>query len=73
MKNLIIALVFFMTNLVLAAAEEEIEISSGKISGITLDSGVRAFLGKPVCCGACWGPSMESARASDSMARGKSR
>ena len=47
MKNLIIALVFFMTNLVLAAAEEEIEISSGKISGITLDSGVRAFLGIP--------------------------
>ena len=47
MKNLIIALVFFMTNLVLAAAEEEIEISSGKISGITLDSGVRAYLGIP--------------------------
>ena len=72
MKNLIIALVFFMTNLVLAAAEEEIEISSGKISGITLDSGVSVFRNS-LCCGACWGPSMESARASDSMARGKSR
>ena len=47
MKSLINLLTLLVTSSVLAEISEPIEISSGKISGITLDTGVQAFLGIP--------------------------
>ena len=47
MKSLINLLTLLVTSSVLAEINEPIEISSGKISGITLDTGVQAFLGIP--------------------------
>ena len=47
MKNFIIVFIFLVTSSVFAAIDEPVEISTGKISGITLDTGVQAFLGIP--------------------------
>ena len=47
MKNSIIVLMLLMASSVFSAIDEPVQISTGKISGITLDTGVQAFLGIP--------------------------
>ena len=47
MKNFISVFMMFIACSATASIDEPLEISSGKITGLTLDSGTQAFLGIP--------------------------